>query len=260
MQSKNHDRYFIPGLSRGLAVLRMFSRETPVRSVTEIANELGISRSSAFRITYTLSHLGLLENASDSKKYILSPKVLDLGFAYLSSLSLVDATRSMLTNLRDTMNVSAHLVIRDGAEAVYVAHYGASGPIASNVNVGTRFPAYATAPGQVLLGELSDEQITTLLGDVQMPAYSKKTPDSMQSLLERVEEGRNQGYLLSWGYFEKSVASVAAPIRDSNESIKAVINVTCPITQFSRADFKKNVVPKAKEVAGVISQSLGYRG
>lgn len=259
MESKNHDRYFVPGLSRGLAVLQMFSARRPVVSVTDIGKELRISRSSAFRLTYTLEHLGFLQKVKNTKKYQLGNKVLGLGFGYLSSLGLIESTRAPLADLSEELNVSTHLVQRDGLEVVYVARYAANHHIASNVHVGTRFPVHATALGQILLADLADEVIEELFEHAEMIRYTKHTPTTVEELLKRVVRGRKQGYLESWGFFEKSLASVAVPIRDSSGVASAAMNITCPISQFPRTEFDRTVVRRVSEVAKSVSCTLGYQ-
>ena len=108
---KNHERYLVPGLERGLHVLQMFSKECAVLSLADIARQLDISRSSAFRLVYTLEHFGFLQQLENSKKYELGPRVLDLGFGYLSSMDLIELTRIPLEKLGQELKVSTHLVI-----------------------------------------------------------------------------------------------------------------------------------------------------
>lgn len=259
MESKNHDRYFVPGLSRGLAVLQMFSGQRPIVSVTDIANELALSRSSAFRLTYTLEHLGFLQKVKDTKKYQLGTKVLGLGFGFLSSQDLIESAREPMAALSGELNVSTHLVQRDGLEVVYIARHAANHHIASNVHIGTRFPTHATALGQISLADLTDEEIEQLYQQADLARYTKHTPTNIEELMKRVTQGRKQGYLKSWGYFEKSLASVAVPIRDSSGYATAAMNITCPISQFSRAEFDRVVVRRVIEVASAISKSLGYQ-
>lgn len=259
MEDKNHSRYFVPGLATGLAVLQMFSARRPVLRVTDISNELGITRSAAFRLAYTLEHLGFLQKYQDTKKYQLSARVLGLGFAYLSSLGIVESTRTALIDLSEELNVSTHLVLRDRLEVVYVARYSANNHIASNVHIGTRFPVHATAPGQVLLADLTDEAIAEALSDADMMRYTSHTPTTADNLLRRVGKARKQGYLVSWGYFEKGLVAVALPIRDSSGLAMSAINITCPIAQFSRKEFDRIVVRRAREVAGTLSRRLGYQ-
>ncbi len=254
---KNHERYFIPGLSRGLQVLQLFARGKAALQVSEVAKELGISRSSAFRLTYTLHYLGFLHKDENSKKYQLGSKVLDLGFGYLSSIELIESTRGELEKLRTQLNVSTHLVLRDGLEVVYVARYAARRYITSNIQIGTRFPAHATALGQVLLADLSDDDISQLYDGVELMRYTEHTPTSVVALLERIRLAREQGFIRSWGYFETNLASIAVGIRDFTAATVAAINITCPIDQFSKQEFNDIVTKSICNTASILSQKLG---
>ena len=259
MKSINHDRYFVPGLARGLEVLRLFSSERRILSITDVAKELGISRSSAFRLMYTLEYLGFLQKTEEGKKYRLGLKVLSLGFAYLGSLDLIDAARPALEALRDELGVSTHVVVRDGIEVVYVARYAARGHITSNVQVGKRLPAHATVLGQVLLSGLTDQEIAALYRGRKLKSHTDRTPTTIDALLKRAHAARQHGYLTSWGYFEKSLASIAAAIHDDSGATIAAMNITCPIDQFKRDDFESRIAQRVLETAGDISEILGYR-
>ena len=259
IKNKNHERYFVPGLERGLAVLQMFSEKEPVATLNNISCKLKLSPSSAFRLVYTLEHLGFLYKIKNTKKYQLGSKVLSLGFGYLSNLDFVETTREALANLSKELNISTHLACRDKLELVYLARYTNNHHIASNVHIGTRFPVYATALGQALLVDLCDEEITEIYTDVKMVAYTKHTPTDIKGLIKRVTLGRKQGYIESWGYFEKGLASIAAPIRDNSQTVVAAMNITCPVSQFSHSKFSYKIAQRVVEVAGAMSSSLGYR-
>ena len=259
-KQKNHERYMVPGLEKGLRVLQMFSKERSVLSLAEISRHSGVLRSSAFRLVYTLEYLGFLQQVENSKKYELGPRVLDLGFGYLSGMDLIELTRVPLEKLGQELKVSTHLVILDSLEVIYLARYAANHHIVSNVHVGTRFPAHATALGQVLLSDKTDADIASLYAGQELPAFTGKTPTSIEELLVRIALARTQGYVISWGYFEKSLASVAVPLRDSTQKVIAAINITCPISQFNRKELEGKIKNTACKTAQTISRSLGYRG
>ena len=259
MENKNHNRYFSASLAHGCALLQMFSEQKAAVNLADISHALGVSRSSAFRLAYTLEHLGFLRKIKGSKKYQLSPKVLSLGFGFLSGLDLIESTRETLMVLGQELGVSTHLVQRDGLDVVYLARYTANGHIASNVHVGTRFPVHATALGQVLLADFSDEEIANIFQHVSMAHFTKHTPTNVEDLIERVSLGRKQGYLESWGFFEKGLASIAAPIRDNSGVVLAAINITCSIAQFSRFKFSHAVAQQVLVAAKDLSCSLGYQ-
>ena len=256
---KNHAQYLVPGLERGLRVLQLFSKKRSMLSLAEIARQLGVSRSSAFRLVYTLEYLGFIQQLENSKKYELGARILDLGFGYLSGLDLIESTRIPLEKLGRDLRVSTHLVILDDRDVIYLARYAANHHIISNVHVGARFPAYATAHGQVLLSDKSDEKIADLYRGETLKAYTDQTPVSLADLRSRIAAAKKQGYIISWGYFEKSLASIAAPLHDNSGKIIAAINITCPISQFTREEFESDILKAIRESADSISRTLGYQ-
>ncbi len=122
-QNTGDGRYRVPGLIRGLALLEAFSGERSSLSLADLSRVLGASRSSTFRIAYTLNELGYLVRDDATKSYRLGSRVLGLGFGYLSSLELAESARPHLEALRDRTDCSAHLAVLDGVEIVYVARY-----------------------------------------------------------------------------------------------------------------------------------------
>jgi DNA-binding IclR family transcriptional regulator len=149
------ERYMVPGLARGLAMLSAFTAETPQLSLADLARAVGLTRSSAFRIAYTLAELGYLVRDEATKSYRLGPRVLGLGFAFLSSIEIVEVAQPHLMALRDRTQCSAHLAILDGTEIVYVARHAVQKALTSHVQVGSRLPAHATSMGRALLSQLS---------------------------------------------------------------------------------------------------------
>ena len=137
-------RYLVPGLARGLEILRLFSRERRAIAPPEMAKELGIPRSTVFRLVQTLEQMGFLERTEGGHAYRLGVAVLGLGFEYLASLEITELARPVLEQLRDDTGLTTHLVIRDGRDVVIVFKAVGRSRFTSSVNVGTRLPAHAT--------------------------------------------------------------------------------------------------------------------
>lgn len=258
---KDGERYIVPGLVRGLEILQAFSTEKPQLGISEIGRELGVSRSTAFRLVFTLEKMGFLKRVEHSKKYSLGLRVLDLGFKFLSGMDIVDLARPHLANLSDETTASSHLAVRDGREIVYIARATAKQPIVSTVTVGvgTRFPAHATSSGRILLSDLSLAEIAQIYEGISLKAYTDQTPGTLGDLINLLEQDRKNGYVLSWGAFEKNLASVAVPIRDSSRKTVASINISCAIGTYTKDELKKTVLPKVQHTASIISSALGYR-
>ncbi|WP_018130675.1 IclR family transcriptional regulator [Effusibacillus pohliae] len=259
MPSDEKDRYNSNSLVRGLDILRMFNAENPTLSLSEIANRLGVSRTTPFRLLYTLQTLGYLRQDEHTKRYELTPKVLELGFAYLSTLQLPEIARPYLERLRDETGASAHIGILDGREVVYVAREAARGVTTVNVTIGSRLPAHATAMGKVLLAFQSKERIKEILFGTELQPYTNYTKTMILELLQELETIRQQRYAMSNGEFESGIRSVAAPVFDRNGEVIAAVNVAAPESVL-RDDFVSDtVLPAVREVAEKLSVFSGYR-
>ncbi|HEY8580435.1 MAG TPA: IclR family transcriptional regulator, partial [Beijerinckiaceae bacterium] len=153
--SDPRDRYIVPALAQGLAVLGLFSRERPTLTAPEICEALNLPRTSVFRLLVTLERAGYVRRGTDERTFRLGPGVLTRGFSYLASLDIADVAQPHLQALRDETRLSAHMAVRDGREVVYVARVGAMTTVASSVQIGTRFPAHATIMGRMLMLDMT---------------------------------------------------------------------------------------------------------
>ena len=139
-------RYIVPGLSRGLALLQLFTRHKASKTLLELAEGLDISRSAAFRLTYTLEKDGFIERNAATRRFRPTSKVLTLGFEYFNSQSITELAQPHLRELSDATSASSHVVILDGWHAVYLARLAPPAVgLVSNLQVGSRQPAHLTA-------------------------------------------------------------------------------------------------------------------
>ncbi|MBB6123430.1 IclR family transcriptional regulator [Sphingobium subterraneum] len=255
---KNHEAYFVPGLHRGLLVMETIAAEQKPMSVTEIAKHLGLTRSSVFRLIYTLRHMGFLEASPDTKEFMLGPRVLNIGFAYLSSKDIIEISRSELERLRDDTGISTHLAIRDGREVLYLNCVQNRSGFLSNLNVGARLPAYATPMGWLLLSELSAKDIRKLYESVKFQKLSEQTPDTLEALLIRVGEAAARGYVISRGILEHGGSSVSAPVYSRSGDVVGAIDISGPDTAFDLSALDTRYVEAVVNAARQISRKLGY--
>ena len=253
VESEKAGRYMVPALAQGLAVLGLFTRERPVWSPPEIARELSLARATVFRLLQTLEANGSVMREDGERAFRLGVSVLSQGFAYLSSLDLVEVSRPFLKRLRDKTGLSSHLAIRDGREIVYVARFAGHSALTSNVTVGTRFPVHATVLGRMLICEFSQEQLAALFGDQDLTRYSEHTPRNREELAALLAQDRARGYATSQSFFEHGVSSIAAPVRDQSGAIIASINLTTADTRVSMDDFngalKDDVLGAAADIS-----------
>lgn len=257
--SKNHDVYFVPGLQRGLHVLEVIAEARQPLGATEIARQIGVTRSSAFRLIYTLRHMGFLEIARDGRSFTLGARVLNIGFAYLASMDIIDVARADLELLRDRTNVSAHLSIRDGGEMLYLICIQTRSGFLSMINVGARFPAYATPMGWLLLSDLSTRELAALYGGVAMHELTSQTPTDIATLAQRVSQAVIDGYVLSRAIIEPGGSSIAAPVHDKSGKVVAAIDIAGPDSAFDIARLDREYLTEVLSTARRISARLGYQ-
>jgi DNA-binding IclR family transcriptional regulator len=258
--SPPEDRYLVPGLVRGMRLLEKFTHNQQEWGLSELARVLELPRSTVFRLAHTLEKLKYLERHPQRKTYQLGNRVLNLGFEYLASQELLEVVRPFLNTLNEQTGCSVHLGVLDNREVVYLLRIAGRRHLASNVGVGTRFPAHATTMGRVLLSELSLPELQQLYEGTMLEQVTKQTANSVPALHRLLGKEQEQGYALSLSAFEAGVVSVGAGIRDASGKIIAAINITGPETVFDREALEGEIKDRVLEAAAAISKRLGHRG
>lgn len=259
--ARNDSNYVVPGLERGLRILAEFSPREPVLGAPELSKRLGIPRTTVFRLLQTLESLGFLERADKDRNYRLGVAVLHLGFEYLSSLELTDLGLPVIESLRDATGFTAHIVIRDGRDVVFVAKAQNAGNAFGSVrvNVGTRLPAHATTHGHVLMGDLSLAQLRALYPERALERVTKATPETVDALFDVIRDDARRGYGIGNSAFERDISVVTAPVRNEASRIVAVVTVTVPRPEIDAALVAEGLVEKVVRAAAELSRRLNYR-
>jgi DNA-binding IclR family transcriptional regulator len=255
--SARRDAYRVPGLERGLRVLQLFDRAHAQLAAPDIARRLGAPRSTVFRLVHTLEALGFLERAGTAWR--LGPAVLRLGFEYLASLELTDLARPFVERLRDETGLAAQCAVRDGREVVIVVRAHPPSAFSSNVNVGTRMPAHATALGRAFLADLPDEELAALYPEPKLQVYGPQTPRSRAELRRILREDARRGYALSEAFFEPGISAIAAPVRDASRRVVAVISVSVFQPRIEPRALRERLIKRTLATAAEISARLDYR-
>jgi len=248
---------FVQSLERGLAVIRTFDRGRVGRP-SEVAAATGLTRAAARRFLLTLSDLGYVRAAGTG--FQLSPRVLELGRAYLSGLTLPEAALPYLRDLVGRVGESSSVAVLDGERIVYVAHVAARRVLAVSVTVGSDDPAFATSLGRVLLAAREDDWIERFLATVELMPLTARTivdPDRLRAELARV---RRQGWALVDQELEEGLRAVAAPIRDASGKVVAAVNVDPQATRWSVEEIRASVVPQLLDAAAAINDQLAANG
>lgn len=240
------DRYVSNSLVRGLEILRLFSGENPTLSLAQIATKLGVSRNVPYRLVYTLQKMGYLAQDPETKRYSLTPKVLELGFAYLNNLQLPEIAAPYLKKLKDETGASVHMGILDGKEVVYVAREAQNGisTFQVHINIGSRLPAYATSLGKALLAYQSPEYLEKIFQGVKLQPYTKQTKTQIEDLKQELKEIREQGYAFSNEEFEIGIKSIAAPVFNRSREAIASVNVVIPASIATDERLMGSILPR----------------
>jgi DNA-binding IclR family transcriptional regulator len=246
----------VPGLARGLDILRLFKRNRSVIGAPEMARELHIPRSTVHRLIQVLEAMGFLQRTNGDRDYTLGPAVLTIGFEYLGSLDIVELARPVLVRLRDETGYSAHLVSRHGRDIIYLCRYAGLSSISSSINVGATLPAHATVIGRALIADLPPEELRTLYAGQPMERYTEHTPTTLADLQAMLTEDRQRGYVANVSFFEPGVTTVAAPIHDRSGRTVAAISVTAMGVTISRETLHGELKAKVCAAADAISAML----
>ena len=250
--------HFVQSLERGLAVIRAFGEDAPEMTLSEVAGRAKLTRAAARRFLLTLTDLGYVR--TDGRRFALSPRVLELGYAYLSSLSLPEIAEPHLERLVAEVRESSSVSVLDGDDIVYVARVPTSRIMRVAINVGTRFPAHATSMGRVQLAALSGAELDAYLSRVELRALTSRTltePDALRAELARI---RAQGWALVDQELEDGLRSVAAPIRDRTGRVVAAVNVSAHASRASRDTVRKVLLPPLLATAERIEADLRAAG
>jgi IclR family pca regulon transcriptional regulator len=245
---------FVQSLDRGLAVIRAFDAERPELTLSEVARTTGLTRAAARRFLLTLVELGYVR--TDGRLFALRPKILELGYAYLSSLSLPEIALPHLEQLVERVHESSSVSVLDGDEVVYVARVPTKRIMTVSISVGTRFPAYATSMGRVLLAWRETQWLDGYLASAKLRALTPHTLADAKSLLAELAGVRERGWALVDQELEEGLRSVAAPIRDPAGRVVAAINVAANASRHRVEELVERIVPELLATARLIDRDL----
>jgi IclR family pca regulon transcriptional regulator len=250
--ARNSD--FVQSLDRGLAVIRAFGPDRERLSLSEVARATGLTRAAARRFLRTLVKLGYVRN--DGREFSLRPRVLELGYAYLSGLALPDVAAPHLEELVARLHESSSISVLDGHQIVYVVRVPTKRIMTVAISVGTRFPAYATSMGRVLLAELGDEELDRYLAEATLDRLTSRTVTSPDRLRAIVGEVGRQGYAIVDQELEEGLRAIAAPIRGAADVGTAAINVSAHASRISMTAMRGQILPALLETARQIEADL----
>jgi IclR family pca regulon transcriptional regulator len=248
---------FVQSLGRGLTVFSAFSREQPTMTLSEVARSTGLTRATARRILFTLCALGYASN--DGKRFALTPKVLDIGYAYLSSLDLAGIAQAEMEALVEHTHESCSAAVLDGSEIVYVVRVPTKRIMAISLGLGSRLPAFAASMGRVLLADLAPDDLDAHLARTKLEPLTERTISDEAELRAELDRVRRQGWSLVDQELEEGVRSVAAPLRDRSGRAVAALNVSSHAGRVKLATLRDEFLPDLLDTARRISDRLARR-
>jgi len=253
-ETQSRSPEFVQSLERGLAVIRVFDAEHPELTLSDVARAADLTRAAARRFLLTLVELGYVR--SDGRLFALRPRILELGYAYLSSLNLPEVALPHLESLVAQVHESCSVSVLDGDEVVYIARVPTHRIMTVAISVGTRFPAYATSMGRVLLAAQPEQWLDGYLGRTELRAMTRRTitdPERLRSTLHRV---RSQGYAVVDQELEEGLRSIAVPIRRPDGSVAAAMNLSAHVSRGSSESIRRELLPALLDTAKLLQQDL----
>ncbi len=248
---------YVQSFARGLAVIRSFGADTPRMTLSEVAARAGLTRAGARRILLTLENLGYV--TADEKKFRLTAKILDLGYAYLSTAPFWIPAEPVMEQLVAEVHESCSISVLDGAEIVYVTRVPTSKIMAVSLGPGSRLPAYATSMGRVLLGGLNNAQLKCALAASHIKTYTKFTVTDVKKLMSIIEADRQRGWSYVNQELEEGLRAISVPLKDRTGKIIAAMNISGQANRNSEKTMTVDFLPKLMQAAEKINEALRMR-
>jgi IclR family transcriptional regulator, pca regulon regulatory protein len=260
MQDATSGPGFSQSLERGLAVLSAFRPDRPVVGISDLARELGLTRSTTHRYVSTLASLRYLEQDDATRRYRLGPRVLDLGFSMLGSLELREIAAPYLRQLTEATGHTSNLAIRDDTDVILIDRVrgrpGRYHHLEFSLHTGSRLPSYCSATGKALLAFLPRPDLDRLLDHVDLVQRGPRTLTDKNSLLAELEQVRRTSIATNDEELESALRSIAAPIRSRSGQVVAAVNVAIPWSPAAMSELVSRLGPTVRATADKIAAQV----
>ena len=250
---REDDPEFVQSLAKGLAVIEAFGPAMPAMTLSEVARKVGLSPGSARRMLRTLQRLGYV--GTDGQRFMLLPRTLQLGYAYLSSLPLTSVVQPRLTQLTQEVDGSCSVSVLDGHDVVYVARATGRGLLRDYMAVGTRYPAHTTSAGKVLLGAMPRPALKRWLDGHSLEALTANTVTEPEALLKVLDEARGQGWAINNQETALGHRSIAVPVTVSGRVV-AAMGIGCEVARVTIETMVDDFLPKLQREAIILATAL----
>jgi IclR family pca regulon transcriptional regulator len=248
------NREFVGTLAKGLSVIRAFGKDSPEMSVAEVARLTTMTRAAARRFLLTLHALGYVE--CEGRSFRLAAKTLELGFSFLSSQSWLSIAAPLLETLKSELGESVSVTVLENADVVYLIRFPANRVMTLTMEVGSRRPAYCTAMGRALLGELPEAEARRILDASALKAHTSRTVVDKETLMAELRKARRQGFAMIDQELEDGLVAVSVPLRDARGTVLAAVNVCGHSSYLGVDDLETRCLPALRDCVARISRSL----
>ena len=246
------DPNFMTSLARGLAVIQAFSESRQRLTISNLSAKTGLSRAAVRRCLYTLNKLGLT-GCDDAFHFFLRPRILALGYSYISSTPLAVAAQPVLEHVSHLLHESCSLATLDRSDIVYIARFNATRIMSVDLGIGSRLPAFCTSMGRVLLANLAESELETCLSGLQLTRYTERTVVDRDKLREILRLVRRSGYAIVDQELELGLRSMAVPVRTPAGNVAAAVNIGTQAQRVTLAEMQSRFLPHLRAAA----QELG---
>lgn len=248
------EKEYVAGLEKGLAIIEAFGIHNKPLTLSEAAEITGHSRASARRSLLTLQALGYVESAG--KYFRLAPRVLRLGYAYVSSTTLSKLVQPTLEAISERTRESSSLAVLDGGQVVFLARAATRRSLSTGLGLGSRLPAHGAATGRVLLAALAPEEAQRRLKRMARPRLTPKTRTDIEELMMMLADVRVNGYAVSDEELELGVRSIAVPIQDASGQIVAAMSIVASTRRRTMDNVLANLLPELESARRMLAAML----
>lgn len=245
----------VKSLARGLSIIRAFDAESPEMTLSEVANKANMTRAGARRFLLTLTALGYI--AKDGRKFRLTPKILTLGYAFMSSLPLAELAQPFLDQVTRDTGESSSMAVLDKFDITYITRSRARHLLMVGVHVGTRLPTCTTSMGRILLSTLDNTALARYLDELHMEQYTVRTITTTLALRVEIERARDQGYYVLDQELEIGLRSIAVPVFGQDEGkMVAAINIATNAATVSKKRLLSDFLPILRRASEEIRSAI----
>jgi IclR family transcriptional regulator, pca regulon regulatory protein len=251
------DAQTVRSFARGLQVIAAFGEDSPAMTVAQVARATNLNRATARRLLHTLESLGYARRQDDT--FSLTPRVLELGYAFIGSFGVSTLALPFLERLSGEVHEAVSVGVLDDTDVVYIARVPGKRVMTISIGLGTRFPAYRTSLGRVLLSQLDRDDLAARWARSDRSDPTPRTVTDLDGLETELERVRDQGYALVDQELEVGVRSIAAPLCDARGRVVAAMNVSTHVTRTKKAELTQQVVPALLRTAEELNRVLATR-